>query len=801
MNNKTKLLGIIMIIFFFTQFILVDNVQAVEENRLDIKVEAGINGKAKMEQGLPVTLTITNNKEDFSGDLVITIPKNYQSIGDTIIPIDIASGATKTIKFSLPGMIGMDVLRQGPSQAKVQQFHLYEGDWKDGKEVKIDSKLEITPTYVQQNQLIIGVLSERPDSLNYLKLTSLVGNTPEMLVLDEEDLPSEAVGYEVFDLLVINDYAIAKLPVDIQKTIVEWVHDGGTLVVGSEPGMEQQLGELSELLPLSITGKETVQTIESYAEFSENGIEVDNLEIFTGDLKDQATVQFDEHGIPLVMELNAGKGTVTQFSYDLGHPSFSDWKGNEMLWQAIVNQITVNMNQNMQQQGYVMGEDLVSIANQFATLANFELPTLVLLFVVYLLVIIPILFFVLKKMDKREWAWVVIPVIAVISSIGLYATGAKDRLGSIQASSASIISINEQGVGGGEGAISMLSQDSGSYILNVNKSLHPFPSNGSYSGEMSTVNRPVIETDGDIQNLHYLDVEFWSPRSASIDIPTQQYGYFEADLQIKDGAIKGNLTNKFAYDFEDVYLLSGQKYEKIGKLEANETKKIKMSTSKNQLFQSPGPDLAYQMFGAQNGSMNQMSEDQKKIELLSNAIRNHMYAADNTPILIGFTNQQLVKINVNDKETDQTNLNLFTQPVTIDLPTGEESFSTDLTMPELSAQNGIIHYNGLLDGEPFFDAESGTYLLTYRFPEAFINKQFVLNELDIKLKQPAAGLAYNIYNNETGEYEPLNKNLVTLDQDADVKYVKDNAIVLKVVSSMGTGIEVPVVTIEGGIGQ
>lgn len=787
----------LVIIFNLTLLLTLFNVSntyiahADSKERLEIKVEAGLNGKAKQWQGFPVTLTITNNNEDFIGDLVITLPRAYNSIGNKVIPIDIAAGTKKTISFSVPGMEGMDVLRQNTQD--VQQFHLYEGNWETGSEVPIDSSLELMPTYIQEEKMVIGVLSDRPDSLNYLKLTTFLGNSAEVLVLDGDHLPEDSDGLDVIDLLVINDYAVAKLTDQVQATIKKWVLEGGTLVSGSEPGLQQQFGSLADMLPLTITGKETVQSIEGFQTVYQEALNVTNLELFTGDIDENATVSFENKGIPLMVKSKHGNGLVTQFTYDLGNPALSNWKGNDPLWQKIsTDNGTVNLNNSDW-----ITDVLTNTSRVFSTLANFKVSELLMLFLGYLLVIVPLLYFILRKLDKREWAWIIIPIIAVLSSVGLYTTGAKDRSGDVKTNVVSAITINQEGMGSGFGSTSMLSKESGSYTLTLDSELVPFPKGEQYGNPQSDSNIPFIESEGNKTNVKFRDVEFWSPRSVSIAYPIGEYGSFATDLALENEQITGEVTNNFDYDLKDIYLISGQNYHEIGELKAGESKKITIDAKNKNFLQRPFEQVAYQMFD-QSGAMGQMNDQQLKTELLSSLISSQMGINDENPMLIGFANKPLFAVNVNGNETAQNDNHLFTQSVEIRLPKGENiALNTDINKPEISIIEGQIYHNALGDGEPFIDAGPGTYQFTYNIPEKFQERSFQLEELDFQVLERMPSSSYAIYNYKTDTYEEIAQNKVTYNQNADKNYVLDNAILIRIVSSEETMINVPILGIKG----
>ncbi|MFD2749639.1 hypothetical protein ACFSUM_04350 [Virgibacillus siamensis] len=794
MKRHIIIVGLFVLIFTLLGIDYTYTAHADEQDRLEIKVEAGLNGKAKRSEGFPVTLTITNKQEEFTGDLVVTLPA-----GNKVIPIDIATGTTKSISFALPAMQEMNRFGPRPNQNS-QQFHLYAGDWEDGHEVPIDTSLEVTPTYLPPNKLVIGVLSDRPDSLNYLKLTSFYGNNPEVITLEASDIPEDSGGLDALDLLVINDYSVAELPEQKQEAIKNWVRNGGSIATGSEPGLKQQLGTLADILPVTITGKKTVQKIQGFKDLYKKPIQANNLELFKGKIDKDAAVIYKDGSIPLVVEKNIGKGDITQFTFDIGHPALADWKGNDPLWQQIGD--GNRQNPGMNSRNVYPGEDLGNIVRTFQSLANFNVSTLVLVFAAYLLVILPVLYFVLKRMDKREWAWIVIPVLAIVSSVGLYTVGAKDRGGAVKTNLMSVISVNEQGLGSGEGAIALLSKGSGSYTLSVNNAFDPFPGERRFrapSQQQSYSDLPMIEASGNKATVQFRNVEFWSPRSVEVEYPVKKYGQFASNLTHGNGEISGKITNNFDYDFQEIYLISGNDYHKIGGLAAGETKKVNFDVKNKTFFQKPTNQAAYQLFG-RPGQLGQQSDEQKKAALLSNAIRNYKDSSRNTPMIIGFTDESLYPVTVNGDETVQNNLHLFMQPAAIQLPEKDtSSLTSEINVPKVSVESGQIYHNGTRQGEQFFEASSGSYLLTYDLPETLSDRSFQLNELRINIKSRRNGLTFSLYNAKNDSYDTVDQNVASFNQKADKKYLHNNQIVLKVSSSADGPIEVPAVTVEGVI--
>ncbi len=764
------------------------NLVHADEGRLHIKVDEGLKGKAKRYKGFPITLTVTNNGKDFSGDLTVVIPRDYNAIGNKVIPIDIAAGATKKIHFSVPQMEGMNVFRNGPGQPSVEQFHLYEGSWEDGKEVPVDTGLSISPTYIQDNKAVIGVLTDQPDQLNYLKLLSFMGESPEVLFLDAEDIPKESVGLNVLDLLVIQDYDVANLSQERQTSIKQWMMKGGHIATGSTPGLMQQFGSLSEDLPLQIEGKESVNSIERFNQIE--SFTITNFELYKGSFKETATIQYEENGTPLVIEQSQGQGKITQFSYDISHPAFQEWGGNADIWDSVVGNYQPNRNRNIY-------DRLGDTSRYFETLANFKLSTLALLFSGYILLVVPILYFILKKMDKREWAWLLIPALAVITSVGLYVVGAQDRLGDYKTKAVSIVSVDQNGEGYGRGSVSMLSKEAGTYALEVDASLQPFPTETRRSSTMRAEEMPYIEMGNDTNRVYFEEVEFWSPRSVTVDLPSKEYGQFSSKINLDDQHLTGEITNHFPYSFEDVYIVGGQSYQEIGSIKAGESKTLDINMQTQLMFQAPNERTAYQIFNRPANNMNQNEQNVRR-DLVQMAAQYGMFADGNNPVLIGFTKDQIFEANVNGKDTSQDNIHLVTQPVDINLGSGNKSISTELINPTLTTVEGQVKYNGLNRGDLMFDANQGTYLLKYNLPEAYIQKGFEASELSLNFQQRPGGVSFAIYNAKVDAYDSIED--ASFDQNVQETYIKENTITIRATittNNMNGPVFVPSINVKG----
>lgn len=767
-------------------------------DRFNIDVQSGLKGKVQEGKGFPVTVTVQNNGKDFSGDLLVTIPKNFESVGKLVIPIDLAAGATKKFTFSVPGMVQGYFSNGNPGQNQ-QQFHLYEGSWKSGDEVKVDPKLKIHPSYLPQDDAVIGVLSSDPDALNYFKLTNVNGRSASVIALDGKDLPHDATGLEVLDVLVINDFAVSGLPKEVRKAIKGWVDDGGNLIVGSTPGMAQQLGSLTKWLPFAVKGEKTVSALPEFEKVGKTPLSAKHFNIMTGKVKDSADV-VEKHGKnPLVVREDVGEGTISQYNFDLANPAFSDWKGVGRWWHHSLGQLSIQ-HSNPNDPYMDPASQLSQVSSAFQSVAKLPLTGLLLLLIAYLIIVVPVMYFLLKRLDRREWSWVAVPVIAIICSIGLFAYGAKDRLGKIKTNAVSIVSVDENGMGSGVGSVSMLSHGSGDYTMSVNKDTDVFAVQSPGSYDASFANAPVLQHDAEDNKADFENVEFWSPRSLSVKLPAKDYGGFDTHFTFKDGKVTGEIKNRSSYDFAEITLFSGTQHYPLGALKAGETKPISFQVNSGQLFQAPAPSAIRALYHASGQSQQNDQKRWVKLQMAESLMDGGSYSFD-SPILVGYTESPLYTVKVKGGRTDQQSNSLFIQTTSVRLPKGENiRFHSEIKTPRLSALKGNIDFSEIPKGAGGFSASAGVYELKYKLPKSLQEHAYKLKGITIQLRSGQNNTGFQVFNAKTGKFEKLDKKVAFIFNKHPENYVDHGTIRIRVKKSSGGSeddIRIPQVVIEG----
>ncbi|GIQ66552.1 hypothetical protein PACILC2_51200 [Paenibacillus cisolokensis] len=70
---------------------------------------------------------------------------------------------------------------------------------------------------------------------------------------------------------------------------------------------------------------------------------------------------------------------------------------------------------------------LQQIADMFPSLNPPDIRILLVCFLIYLVLVAPVIYLLLYKIDKREWAWWLIPAVSVATSIVIFLVGVADK--------------------------------------------------------------------------------------------------------------------------------------------------------------------------------------------------------------------------------------------------------------------------------------------------------------------------------------------------------------------------------------
>ncbi len=286
---------------------------------LKVEVVYGYNGIFRPLSYAPVTVTIENNGKDFNGKVCLLLPDSY---GETIQyekNISVAAGTKKSVTFSA-------YIRDYTPTCRIKLI--------SGKK-EVFSELIDCPdiSSFDSSSSYTGLLTDDRSALSYLNgkvfkgmaSSAYVKNT--IMQFDENTLVDESRSLEMFDTIIIANYATDKLSSAQIKAIISWVKAGGLLILSTGDSADRVLSGFKNT-PVSVNPGPLRSVKTSYGK---SGLSYDSLNYALDNYYDE----------------NLSSAELSAFVKGI-MPVWDEYKNNDALLSGEHNETTKFVNDNLQ---------------------------------------------------------------------------------------------------------------------------------------------------------------------------------------------------------------------------------------------------------------------------------------------------------------------------------------------------------------------------------------------------------------------------------------------------------------------
>ena len=760
MKKIVKTLLIISIIFSVVWGGL--PVKASANQDLDVKINVGFNGAYKIGFSTPVNVNIKNNLKDINGQVEIRVPSSPGKYMSYDKPVSLQKGSEKLITINVP--ISND-------NRNKYVVNIYDGN---------EKVYEDTITTIASNNVttFIGILSDDFDSLSYINTAPAspgVTTLTKTIKLDEKNFPEDIFTLKAFNILVINDFDTSRFSKSQYEVLKLWVKNGGTLVIGTGSKYNKTLSLFKDDFIQGTQGSvKEISTTKIY-ELATNGDNKNEtkLDFLQVKVKDAAAV-LEDSGNVLVHALKKGRGVVGLLAFDLGKAPFSNWSNNTEFIEKVFGLVnpeliagsnTYSINNYFTNNPYAMQEAV----QQFSEMAAVKTSVYYLILFIYILVAAPLSYFILKRLDKREWMWLTVPVMAVVFAALVYVSGSGTRLGKISTNMISYITLDNSG---------NASTDTYVGILNTNKSRVKISGkNGErllplynyyYSNQPS--GKEVLEAtihSGENGAVEYKNSSILENKILQLQENEVNLGKLETDLNITNGRITGTIKNTTNLDMQDCLLIMPDGYYKIENLKKGQVVNLdssKILSHNGNIFQM----IQDSYFNRTNSSK---SEEQRKRNLdlrQEGNILQRLFDFGNAQVegikFVGFSKTEIHnQLLVNGEPARKLERNVLIIPVDVKFTNnGEIEYPLGFVPYDVSNSAGL---NYDMNTKRFFG--NGSSEILYRLDTNMIVNEIQISVSAIQFKSPNNKSGYSIFNLKENKYEPLNDILISEDKIKD----------------------------------
>jgi len=563
-------------------------------------------------------------------------------------------------------------------------------------------------------QLVVGIVAERPGPLVAAlgRLRDPAGPQPAVVQLIAGDLPERPEAWSALDRLVWQDMDAGQLSGEQLAALRTWLAGGGRLtIVGGSGGLGLLAAFPDELLPFrpAVTIDVDPEAIRSLVGGTlPRGAEA--LPALAGSPAAGARALAGSGDRAIAAERPFGSGAVTLAGFDPSTPWLAESTSADVLWASLVPA------RGTARTPLIVGDDgiLVSLLGTLPALALPSIEGLLVLLLGYILLIGPVNYLVLRRLDRREWAWVTMPLLVVGFTVAAFAMGFVLRGTDVIVNQVALV----RAAPGTDAAqaqvyLGVFSPTRGSYDVGVpGGALLSAPYSGEGFGQGGSQGLDVVQ--GDPSRLRQLAVGYGTLRAVRAEAPVLA-PRVEADLRLEGDVVRGSIRNASGLPLEKPTVVLGTAVVVLPDLAPGASATVDLVAQPDAF----GRALSERIFGGQQFSSDgrptgDFLRDQVRRQLVDALTYDPFFGSNGTlpsdgPVLLAWGRPGLFAVTVAGQEPRTAGETLYYLPLGL-AASGPVAFAPDLmrsSLVEVSAQ--------FFNKDPFnLTIGAGSVTLAYR---------------------------------------------------------------------------------------
>lgn len=507
---------------------------------ITLTVRPGYAGAYRSGEWFPVAVDITNDGADLRAVLEWSFP-GQRSEPAFRREVDLPRGSRKRVT--------LEVFSRG--FARNGLIRLIEDNT-----ALIEQSVGIEP--IDPDRFLIIVTGNDPAllaSLATIRIAGADGAVIRHMVPDE--LPAQPLTLRGVNALFVHDVDTAALAESQRAAIRDWVNLGGQLVVGGGIGGERAAAGLADILPVELTGTLQQGDLSPLSQLGGSAPTPASGPLLSA--TPRAGAEALPPDAPLIYRAAYGSGAVSFSTFDLA--LLRGWANEPELWAVVLQPIPIFV------PGFSARVNQLSLLQDVLQLPALGLPSATVLaafLLVYILVVGPANYLVLRRAGRLDWAWITIPLTVVVFAGGLYLVGFGLRGGQAQLNQVAVVqAVEGQARGTVTTYLGMFSPLRGTYSLR-------FPVDSLVSetrGFDELTSRPIeiIGNDTGVSVPNML-IDVASVRMLMAESPTTLPFQIQSVMRQGDNGPSGEVRNTGATPLEQAIVVYDGAYQELGTL-------------------------------------------------------------------------------------------------------------------------------------------------------------------------------------------------------------------------------------------
>ncbi len=618
-----------------------------------------LEGHARLGSWLAIEVRLTNDGAPISGEL--RLQGGAQGGTRFSVPVDLPSPSDKIYVLHA----------QPPSFGQQLEVLLVTG--KD--EVALRQKVAFTVH--EATQLTIGVVAAQSQGI-VAGIQLPVGQNnvaPVIIPLDTSDLPERIEAWSALDRLIWQDIDTNTLSQRQIAALRGWLTLGGRLIiVGGTAGPGVLSGFPDEILPYRPVNTVDVAPGSLTTLLGQIPQGAGDVPALAGELtRGRALASSGDRVV--AADAGYGSGSVTVLGIDPTVGWIAESKATVGLWRGLIPPRASGL--------IGTGDDsqIVGAVSELPVLALPPLGGLLLLLLGYIVLIGPINYLVLRRLDRREWAWVTMPVLIAIFAVGAYGFGSALRGSDVIVNEVAIVrGAPDATEGSAQVYLGVFSPTRGTYQLSLpGGALLSAPVVGDFFAGQGAL---LDVVQGDTARVRDLSVGFGSLRTVRAETPVS-VPRIHADLRLVDGVVVGKIRNDSEVLLESPTVVLGGNVIVLPDIAPGAEGAVTLRITANQFGQALSDRIFGQVFFGENVAS---SEKQRRNATRHRIVDQLTYdpmsgnlgqLPSDGPVILAWGRDSILDVEVQGQKPARSANILYYIPVPMSV-TGATAFPSDL---------------------------------------------------------------------------------------------------------------------------
>jgi hypothetical protein len=390
---------------------------------VELVVQPLFGSSPSLNGALPLRIELRNRSGNMQG-VVSVVQNDFQRQREYLYPIELPAGARKQL-------IACPILT-GYSTDVVVRFV--------ARGVSVETRPNLTPRG-EEDSLVVGI-GDAIGGLQFLRTlktrprfrvgyTYTYGSpsgskgTYEVAYCRPELFPPTAIACSGVSVMVLGAGA-ERMSGEQWQALLDWVRLGGTLIVpGGAGALYLQHPALRPLLPVQVQGLGELPSLAAIGTFAGQEAPLGKATVTMSQPAPGGEVLLQQGGVPLLVRRPYGLGAVLFMAFSPWDQPMRGYNGNPAFWQKLLEYVpdlppSYYITTLFQFQtgsppamGWGWSPSMPASSAEFQVRLP-ETELILGLLLVYFVLVVPVNYFVLRRLRLLDWAWLTAPLIAVL---------------------------------------------------------------------------------------------------------------------------------------------------------------------------------------------------------------------------------------------------------------------------------------------------------------------------------------------------------------------------------------------------